>query len=447
MSDLEALARSLRGPVIRPADAAYDETRRTFNAMLDRRPAVIAQPLDAADVSTAVRWAAEADLPISIRCGGHSVAGHGVGTDSLMLDLAKLRTVTVDPASRVADAGGGARLEDLDRATTAHGLAAPSGTYADTGIGGLTLGGGISYLLGAAGFACDALVAAEIVTADGAIHLVDDDRDPELLWALRGGGGNFGVVTRFRFALTPMQSVYGGRITFAGGAAREIVELLFELREAAPDELTVQAVLGRNESGGLGALVIGAWIGAADQGEAMFHPFRRRSDVVVDDLGPMSYLALQSLGARMGSAYRHYWKGHFVRDGSPGLVDAVTAAHDAGTSAGGILIETIHGMAHRIPDQHAAFGARSAVANVSALGIWNDPAEDDRHVSWVRETAASLEPYSLRGGGYLNYAPADETAGRVERAFGGERFARLRAVKRRCDPDNRFRFNANIPPG
>jgi FAD/FMN-containing dehydrogenase len=149
----------------------------------------------------------------------------------------------------------------------------------------------------------------------------------------------------------------------------------------------------------------------------------------------------------MGSAYRHYWKGHFVRDGSPGLVDAVTAAHDAGTSAGGILIETIHGMAHRIPDQHAAFGARSAVANVSALGIWNDPAEDDRHVSWVRETAASLEPYSLRGGGYLNYAPADETAGRVERAFGGERFARLRAVKRRCDPDNRFRFDANIPPG
>jgi FAD/FMN-containing dehydrogenase len=296
MSDLEALARSLRGPVIRPADAAYDETRRTFNAMLDRRPAVIAQPLDAADVSTAVRWAAEADLPISIRCAGHSVAGHGVGTDSLMLDLAKLRTVTVDPASRVADAGGGARLEDLDRATTAHGLAAPSGTYADTGIGGLTLGGGISYLLGAAGFACDALVAAEIVTADGAIQLVDDDRDPELLWALRGGGGNFGVVTRFRFALTPMQSVYGGRITFAGGAAREIFELLFELREMAPDELTVQAVLGRNESGGLGALVIGAWIGAADQGEAMFHPFRRRSDVVVDDLGPMSYLALQSLG-------------------------------------------------------------------------------------------------------------------------------------------------------
>ncbi len=401
--DIEELQRHVRGTVIPPGDARYDELRQTFNAMIDRRPEVIVRPTGVADVAAAVRWAADHDLPISVRAGGHSVAGHGVGDGSLMLDLGDMRSVTVDPAPRLAEVGGGAVLEDLDRATTAHGLAAPSGTFSTTGVGGLTLSGGIGYLLGTCGFACDALVGAELVTADGTIHQVDDETDPELLWALRGGGGNFGVVTNFRFALTPLASVFGGRITFDGRAAPEILRLLFELRDSAPDELTVQAVLGRNEAlGGLVISVLAAWTGSPAAAEAVFQPFRRRPDVVVDALGPISYLELQALGARMGSAYRHYWKGHFVRVLSPGLEDAILAAHAAGTSMGGILVETIHGMAHRIPEEHAAFGARAALANVSALAIWEDPADDDRHVAWSRESTERFEPFSLLGGGYLN---------------------------------------------
>jgi FAD/FMN-containing dehydrogenase len=446
--DLGELHRRLRGAVIPPGSEGFDEARRTFNAMIERRPAVIVRPLHTADVAEAVRWASETDLPISVRGGGHSVAGHSVGEGSLMLDLGEMRAVSVDPIARMADVEGGALLEDLDRATTAHGLAAPSGTYSETGVGGLTLTGGLSYILGAAGFACDALVGAELVAADGLIHEVDAETDAELLWALRGGGGNFGVVTRFRFALTPIGGVYGGRITYGPNAVPSVLHQVFEHRATAPDELTLQAVLFRNAELNAPAItVIGAWTGDPAAAEAAFAPFRQRPEILDDGVGPMSYLDLQSMGARMGSAYRHYWKGQFVGESSNGLEDAILAAAATGRSEGGILIETIHGMAHRIPDEHAAFGARGAVANVSALAIWADEADDAAHVAWARATAEGLVPYALRGGaGYLNYAPVDESASRVERAFGPERFARLQAVKRRCDPDNRFRFNANIPP-
>jgi FAD/FMN-containing dehydrogenase len=408
---------------------------------------VIVQPVGTADVSAAVRWAVEADLPISVRCGGHSVAGHGVGNGSLMLDLIKIRTVTVDPEARVAEAGGGARLEDLDRATTGHGLAAPSGTYADTGIGGIFLGGGISYLLGTRGFACDALIGAELVTADGSIVEVDAVREPELLWALRGGGGNFGVVTRFRIALAPLGPVFGGRLRFAGPRTRELTEQLFELQATAPDELSLYGVLWRDDAvGGPACTVFVAWIGDAGHAEFLVGSLRRRSNVILDELRPMPYLDLQLLGDRGGPAHREYGKTQFVDAITPGLIDAIEAAHEQTPPGSAILMEPIHGVAHRIPAESAAFGAREAVANISALASWDDPADDEARIQWVRESVASWEPFSLRGGGYLNYASADETATRVEGAYGAERFARLRAVKRRCDPDNRFRFNANIPP-
>jgi FAD/FMN-containing dehydrogenase len=447
MIDLGALARTIRGPVIQPADAAYDDTRATFNAMLDHRPVVIVQPVDTADVSVAVRWAVDADLPISVRCGGHSVAGHGVGNGSLMLDLARIRAVTVDPPARVAEAGGGARLEDLDSATTAHGLAAPSGTYADTGIGGIFLGGGISYLLGTRGFACDAMIGAELVTADGKVVGVDGEREPELLWALRGGGGNFGVVTRFRIALEPLGAVFGGRMRFAGPRTRELTEQFFEAQAAAPDELALDGVLWRDEAvGGPAFTLFVAWTGDPGEAESQVAAFRRRPDVIFDELRPMSYLDLQTLGDRGGPTHREYGKAQFVDAITPGLLDAIEAAHEQVLDGSAVLMEPIHGMAHQIPAGSAAFGAREAVANISALASWDDPADDEARIRWSRESVASWEPFSLRGGGYLNYASADETASRIKGAFGAERFARLRAVKRRCDPDNRFRFNANIPP-
>jgi FAD/FMN-containing dehydrogenase len=437
----------LRGEVVLPDAPAFDELRRTFNAMLDRRPRLIVRPVDTADVATAVRWAREQDLPISVRGGGHSVAGHAVGQDALMIDLGEMRTVVVDREARTADSGGGALLEDLDRATTPAGLAAPSGTYLDTGLAGLTLSGGISYLLGAAGFACDALIGAEIVAADGSIIQVDESSEPDLLWALRGGGGNFGVVTRMRHALIPLTDLYGGRMRFAGAAVPEVLRLLLEIQGPdAPDELTLQGVLALDPELGPTASVIGAWVGPQEDGERWFSPFKALPGAFLDELGPTSYLALQTLQDRMGPTFRHYWKGQFVRDVGAGL-QASILTHAAGAPADSIvLVEPIHGLAHRIPADHAALASRSGLANVSALGVWSNPADDEQVMAWARETVASLEPYALRGAGYLNYTSDDEPASRLEQAFGSASFARLQAVKRRMDPDNRFRFNANIPP-
>jgi FAD/FMN-containing dehydrogenase len=443
----DSLRERIRGRVIEPSSSEYDERRRTFNAMLDRQPRLIARPLDTADVVGAVRWAAEAGLPVSVRGGGHSVAGHAVGEGALMIDLGELRQVTVDEAARTADAGGGALLDDLDRATTAVELAAPSGTYMDTGVGGLTLTGGIGFLLGAAGFACDALVGAELVTADGTILEVDEESDPELLWALRGGGGNFGVVTRFRHALIPLSHVYGGEMNFRGPDVPEVLRLLFELQSNAPDELTLQGTVSRDPEGGQAAHLLGAWIGDPDEGPRAFAPFRALSGIILDRIGPISYMTLQTQFERMGPTYRHYWKGQFVRSVGDGLQSTILDSASRAFDDSAILIEPIHGLAHRLPDDTAAFGGRRALANVSALGIWTEPAHDDRNIAWSRATVAALEPYSLRGGGYLNYAAEDESSSRIQQAFGAASFARLQAVKRRLDPTNQFRFNANIPPG
>lgn len=444
---VDVLRTRVRGGVLLPSDHAYDERRRTFNAMLDRRPRLIVQPVDTADVVEAVRWAAANDLPISIRGGGHSVAGHAVGQDALMIDMGGMRSVAVDPERRIAEASGGARLEDLDRATIAHELAAPSGTYLDTGVAGLTLTGGIGYLLGAAGFACDALVGAELVTAAGDVIEVDEARDPELLWALRGGGGNFGVVTKLRHALTPVRNPYGGRIRFEGDSVPKALRLLFELQgEAASDELTLQSYLSVDPDRGPVMSVLGLWIGEPELGPRVFAPLRAIGGAYFDSLGPYPYLDMQVIFERMGPGFRSYWKGHFVRDVGPAIQDVILEGAASGIAHSGMLVEPIHGAAHRFADDHAAFGSRRALANVSALGFWEDPADDDVAIGWSRRTTTALEPFSLRGGGYLNYAPEDEPAQRIEQAFGAESFARLRAVKRRLDPENRFRFNANIPP-
>jgi len=444
---LDRLGDQVRGLVIPPNHPDFDSTRRTFNSLLDHRPAVIVQPLDTADVVAAVRWSAEADLPISIRGGGHSVAGHSVGEGSLMLDLARLRGVSVDAGARIARVAGGSKLVDLDTATTAHGLAAPSGTYSDTGIGGLVLGGGISFLLASRGLACDALVGAELVLADGTVVDVDAERDPELLWALRGGGGNFGVVTQVRLALEPLPDVYLGRMNFRGSGASELLGALFELDAGAPDELTTQGVLANDPTEGPVVVIIGVWLGDPAKGAAAMAQFGRRADLLADVSQPISYLDLQLRFERMGPTFRHYWKSQFVGRADDGLVDAIVWAHASQSrSTSLILIEPMHGQVHRIPEDSAAFGARAAVANVSALAIWDDPADDHREIAWARDSAAAWAPWSLRGGGYVNYSPFDEGAGRVEQAYGSARFARLRTVKRRCDPDNRFRFNANIPP-
>jgi FAD/FMN-containing dehydrogenase len=436
----------VRGQVLLPDDLGYDAARSPFNALASGRPAAIVRPVDTDDVAAAIRAGVEADLGIGVRCGGHSVAGHSAPEGGLLIDLSSWRGADVDPVTKTADALGGSRLMDLDAATAAYRLAAPSGTFVDTGITGLTLTGGISYLLPSEGFACDALIGAQVVTASGEILDVDEQHEPDLLWALRGGGGNFGVVTRLRYRLTEVPTIYGGWLRYRGDGVADVVRRAFELDGSAPDELSLQALTWHSEEARVGATIMVAWRGDPESGDRALGSLLDHSTMYERDLRPMTWLQMQAQNTPMPFGLRNYWKGHFVGDTPAALADAMVEAGRQATGDDFVLAELIHGKPHRIPAESAAFGGRRAMANVTAVAIWTDPAEDEAHVAWSRSTAAAVEPWSLRGGGYLNYAEADLSAARVAAAFEPATFARLRQVKRRYDPDNRFRFNGNIPP-
>ena len=435
-----------RGEVLEPQDAGYQAARAAYNALATGQPACIFRPADVTDIVAAVRWAAEVDLPIGVRGGGHSVAGHSSPNGALLVDLSRWRGADVDPVARTAVALGGSRLMDLDAATAAHALAAPSGTFVDTGIGGLTLTGGISWILASQGFACDALIGARLLTIDGDVIDIDDQREPELMWGLRGGGGNFGIVTHLRYALTPVPRMYGGALRFRGDGIRDVIMRVFELEATAPDELVLAIVAWRGEDGSPGISVNFAWRGDPDAGAAAVRALTSHPALFESDVKAMSWLQQQAQYGPIPFGLRQYWKGHLVGRLDETLADAlVAAASDAGEYSFG-LVELIHGMAHRIPDDSAAFGGRAAVANVTALAIWSEAKDDEREIAWARRVAESVAPISLQGAGYLNYPELDQTAGRVAAAFPSESWNRLRRLKRLLDPDNRLRFNANIPP-
>ena len=444
------LARDLRartrGEVIEPQDAGYEAARAAYNALATGQPAYIFRPADVPDIVAAVRWAREVDLPIGVRGGGHSVAGHSSPNGALLVDLSRWRGAVVDPVAQTADALAGSRLMDLDAATAAYTLAAPSGTFVDTGIGGLTLTGGIGWILGTQGFACDALIGAQLVTVDGDVIDVDQDHEPELLWGLRGGGGNFGIVTQFRYALTPVPRMYGGALRFRGDGIRDVIVRVLEIEATAPDELVIAIVAWRGEDGSPGISVNFAWRGDAEAGARAMQPLSTHPALFESDVKQMSWLQQQAQYGPIPFGLRQYWKGHLVGHTDDSLADAlITAASDANGESF-CLVELIHGVAHRIPEASAAFGGRAAVANVTALAIWDDATDDEREIAWARRFADSVGHLSLRGGGYLNYPELDQTAGRVAAAFPPESWERLRLLKRRLDPDNRLRFNANIPP-
>ena len=452
---MDALRSAVSADVVLPTDTGYDEARMTFNGTIDRRPAAIVMVRSTQDVVAAVRWARDAGLPIAVRGGGHNVAGHAVADGALVVDLRQMRSVVVDAERRRARVGGGALWEDVDPATTAQGLAMPGGTFGDTGVAGLTLGGGIGWLMGTSGLTCDLLVRAEVVTADGSIVIAGEGGDPELLWALRGGGGNFGVVTEFEFALQPVGSLYAGDVSVPLANAAEAMRVIAEVARTAPPELAIFA-------GGPAAYVqpgadaaepdapIVFWItvvyqGTAGQTEPFIRPILAMPRVGLD-LHDRTYVETQEMSGRLPFGLRHYWKSHFVRElDAPTIAEIVTGM--GGTAASSfVLVEAITGAAREEPAGGAAFGQRAARWNISGLAVWEDPDEDPRHIGWARAFTDALKPSSLTGAGYANYAPVDETPERVMAAFGAERFARLAQVKRRYDPDNAFRFNLNIPP-
>ncbi|MGH3071444.1 MAG: FAD-binding oxidoreductase [Gaiellaceae bacterium] len=443
---VEELARSLAGSVVRPQDAEYDRARRGFNAFVDRRPALIVRCVGARDVATAFDFARSHGLEVAVRGGGHNPAGHCVLDDGLVIDVSPMRTVEVDVDARVARSAGGATWLDFDAATQAFGLAAAGGIVGSTGVAGLTLGGGIGHLTAPHGLTCDNLVAAELVTPDGAAVRASADENPDLLWGLRGGGGNFGVATRLEFRLHPLERVVGGKLVFRGDGAAEALRRFRDLVADSPPDLSCQAVLTADDSLTPVVVVLPCSTGPHARPEAL-EALRAAPGLVEDSVREHSFLDQQGLIDSGYGVNRHYWKGHFVRELPDELIDELVARVLAlGRPPGDVLIESLHGGPKDVAPESAALGFRGAAFNVSATATWRDAAHDEEHIRWARETAAALEPWTHGGGGYVNYMQADEPIERVRAAFGAEAFERLQALKRRYDPENVLRRNQNVPP-
>ena len=442
---LDELRRSTAGAVLGAADPGYDAARRCFNALVDRRPAVIVRCAAAGDVAAAFDFAGTHGLPVAVRGGGHNPAGHCVVEDGLVIDLSAMRTVEVDAGARIARATGGATWLDFDPATQAAGLVTPGGVVGSTGVAGLTFGGGIGHLTAQHGLTCDNLVGAELVTPDGTVVQAGLDGHEELLWALRGGGGNFGVATRLDFRLHPLERVVGGRLAYRGPGVREALRRFRDVVAASPRDLSCQAIVELDESL-RPALVIAPCYSGPDPDPAELRELRSAPGLVDDAVRAHGFLDQQRVFNSPYGENRHYWKGHFVRELPDELIDELLACVAAlGRPPGGILIESLHGAPKDTNAPAGAVGFRHAAFNVSATATWQDPAHDAESIAWARDTAAALEPWSMSGG-YVNYMQADEPIERVRAAFGAEAFERLRALKRRYDPANVLRRNQNIPP-
>jgi FAD/FMN-containing dehydrogenase len=445
----------LPGEVIAPNDPGYDEARRVWNAMIDKRPGLIVRPRSAGDVIAAVDLARRRRLPVAVRCGGHSVAGKGVCDDGLLVDLSLMKGVRVDPDRRTAHANGGVLWAEFDRETQAFGLATPGGRVTTTGIGGFTLGGGYGWLSPKYGLACDNLISAQVVTADGRLLTASETENEDLFWGLRGGGGNFGIVTSFEFRLHaagPM--VVGGMLMHPLERAREVLRAYRDYVDAGPDELATGFALfpappeefvpedlrGKTVLG-----IIACHCGEVEEGERHVAPLREIGPPAVDLIGPMPYTDLQALlDPTAPPGWRWYNSGEHLSGLTNPAIDALVSHAPDGLAP---LTQTIvfrHGGAvSRVGDAETAFGNRDAAYLLHPLAAWIEPEDDERHIAWLRELIRDMEPFRT-GGVYLNFTP-DEDA-RVPDAYGTDKHARLIALKDKYDPDNLFRFNHNIRP-
>jgi FAD/FMN-containing dehydrogenase len=444
--DLSELRQSLAGAVLGPEDGEYDAARRGFNALIDRRPAVITRCAGAGDVAAALDFARAHELEVAVRGGGHNPAGHCVCDDGLVIDLSAMRAVDVDGDARIARAEGGSTWLDFDAATQAFGLVTPGGVVGSTGVCGLTLGGGIGHLTAQHGLTCDDLVGAEVVTPSGEVIRASADENADLLWALRGGGGNFGVATRLDFRLHALDHVVGGLLTFDGKGARDALCRFRDVASGSPRDLSIQAGVSVDESLTPAVVVAPCYTGS-DADPTALRELRSAPGLDEDGVRAHTFLDQQRVFDSAYGENRHYWKGHFVRELPDELLDELLRSVVAlGRPPGGILIESLHGAPKDVDGATAAVGFRNAAFNVSVMATWTDPSLDDEYIEWARETAAAIEPWSFSGGGYVNYMQADEPIERVRAAFGDEAFARLQALKRRYDPENVLRRNQNIPP-
>jgi len=454
-AEVDALAARLRGDLLTPAHSGYDEARKVWNGTIDRHPALIARCRGDADVQAAVQFAREHGILLSVRGGGHHIAGNAVAEGGLMIDMSGMRGVEVDAGSRTARVEAGALLGDFDRAAQAHGLATPLGINSTTGVAGLTLGGGFGWLTRRYGMTIDNLVAATVVTADGQVRTTSADDETELFWALRGGGGNFGVVTSFEFRLHPVgPQIWSGLIVYPFAQARQVLRAWRDFTGDAPDELTVWGLLRKapplpflpaSVHGSDVVILVVAHAGDLAAAERATTPLLRFGNPLGSALGPTPYAAFQgAFDPMLTPGGRNYWKSHNFRDISDTALDVLI---DSARALPGpeceIFLAQLGAAMARIDPAATAYVARDAHYVMNVHGRWSDPRDDDRVRAWARQVFGNMAPHAT-GAGYVNFLTDDE-AERVAASYGAN-YRRLQRAKTRFDPDNLFRMNLNIEP-
>lgn len=443
------LSSTFSGPILVPGDASYDDVRKVHNGMVDKRPAIIARCRGLADIAAAVGFAHSSNLAVAIRGGGHNVSGRATIEGGLMIDLSLMKGVQVDPRAGTARAQGGVTWGEFNRETQAYSLACTGGVVSSTGIAGLTLGGGIGWLLGTHGLSIDNLRSVELVTAQGDILFVSADEHPDLFWALRGGGGNFGIAASFEYGLRPVGPiVYGGVVLHPFAAAEDLLRFYRDFTATLPDDVTLffGFLHAPDGSGNKLAGIVAGYSGSNGQAERALAPLKAFGSPVVDAIGPIPYCQLNTLfDASLPPGVRNYWKSSFFAELSD---DAIRAAVDAYASVSSpmsqLILEHIHGATSRVPVDATAFPHRRDGYNFVFVSQWTDAAEDSRHMTWTRNVYSSLQPFTA-GARYVNYLDHDDTGDAAVAAYGAN-YARLQTIKAKYDPDNFFRQNLNIRP-
>jgi FAD/FMN-containing dehydrogenase len=456
-NDVERLAGLVEGPVIGPGEEGYDEARSIWNGAIDRRPACIARCTGVADVVAAVRFARERDLLVSVRSGGHGVGGHAVCDGGLVIDLSAMKGIRVDPATRTARAEAGVLWGELDRETQLFGLATVGGIVTHTGIAGLTLGGGIGWLMRKHGATVDNLLSADVVTAEGELVTASEDENPDLFWAIRGGGGNFGIVTSFEYRLHPVgPTVVAGPVFHLLEDAPEVLRFYREFIAAAPDELTTIFELSvapaapflPEEVHGRQIVMVGAcYAGSPDEGAEVVRPLKRFGRPIVDLLEPKPYRALQSMfDSMVPHGWHRYWKSVELPPLTDMAIDTlVEHAHAVASPKSYCIVFQLGGALARVGEDETAFSQRDAAHNVNINAVWTeDDPDGERHVAWARDFFDAMQPHS-GGRVYLNFL-GEEGGTRVRQAYGARTYERLVELKRAYDPTNFFRLNQNIAP-
>jgi FAD/FMN-containing dehydrogenase len=442
---LRQLGADLTGQLLLPTDPDYDTARAVFNAMIDRRPLAAIRCVDVTDVLRGVGFAREHGLPLSVRGGGHNVAGSAVADDGLLLDMSAMKGMSFNRTDETVRAEPGLTLGEFDRATQALGLATTLGVVSMTGIAGLTLGGGLGWLNGRHGLACDNLVAADLVTADGDLLQLSERQHADLFWAIRGGGGNFGVVTAFTYRLHPLDMVLAGGLSYPLSAAPRLLPFFDGFVKAAPDELSTSVSLALTPAGEPTVSIAVCWSGRAEEGERVLRPLRGFLAPVEDTVQPMPYLSLQSApDVGFPSGWQHYWKDGWLRTLTDGAIETLMRfLPRMPSTASGIGLQQMHGAASRVDPTATAFAHRAEQYDFLILSQWSDPLDAPRNIEWTRALFDAMRPH-LEDAAYVNNL-GDEGPDRVRAAYGAN-YPRLAELKRRHDPENLFRANQNVAP-